>query len=306
MPHGTSPTSDNLHKPVMEQPQYNIFERKRVEREYARLYEDIGLGLTVWSPLASGLLTGKYIDGIPEGSRATLPGYEWLQDFLTDEARNAKVKQLAAIARRARLHPLAAEPGLVRSQPARLHGDHRSQPGGAGAREHGCARRAPEAHRRRDGEDQGRQPLTARNWAVEAVVIYESLTGNTAKAGHAIAASLTAGGIATRAFPITKIDYQALSDADLVVVGSWVDGLIFVGQRPGRIGRIVSMPSLVGKKAVVYVTYAIDPGRSLQKLSDVVEARGADLLGGESIRRDRLHSGVADLVDRILAITASA
>ncbi len=88
----------NLHKPVMEQPQYNIFERKRVEREYARLYEDIGLGLTTWSPLASGLLSGKYIDGIPAGSRATLAGYEWLAELLTDESRNAKVKQLAGIA----------------------------------------------------------------------------------------------------------------------------------------------------------------------------------------------------------------
>ena len=88
----------HLRKPVMEQPQYNIFERRRVEREYARLYEDLGLGLTTWSPLASGLLSGKYVDGIPEGSRATLPGYEWLKDMLTDEGRNAKVKALVGIA----------------------------------------------------------------------------------------------------------------------------------------------------------------------------------------------------------------
>lgn len=88
----------HLHKPVMEQPQYNLFERQRVQKEYARLYEDIGLGLTTWSPLASGLLSGKYIDGVPEGSRAALPGYEWLRDTLTDPDRNAKVKQLAKIA----------------------------------------------------------------------------------------------------------------------------------------------------------------------------------------------------------------
>jgi voltage-dependent potassium channel beta subunit len=88
----------HLHKPVMEQPQYNLFERRKVEREYARLYDDIGLGLTTWSPLASGLLTGKYLDGVPEGSRAALPGYEWLRDLLTDEGRNAKVRQLQAIA----------------------------------------------------------------------------------------------------------------------------------------------------------------------------------------------------------------
>jgi voltage-dependent potassium channel beta subunit len=88
----------HLRKPVMEQPQYNIFERRKVEREYARLYDDIGLGLTTWSPLASGLLTGKYIDGVPEGSRASLPGYEWLRAMLTDEGRNAKVRVLKDIA----------------------------------------------------------------------------------------------------------------------------------------------------------------------------------------------------------------
>ncbi len=90
----------HLHKPVVEQPQYNLFERRRVRREYRRLYDDIGLGLTTWSPLASGLLSGKYIDGVPDGSRASLPGYEWLRDALTDPARNAKVKDLAAVADR--------------------------------------------------------------------------------------------------------------------------------------------------------------------------------------------------------------
>ena len=88
----------HLHKPLMEQPEYNIFHRDKVEKEYKRLYEDIGLGTTIWSPLASGLLTGKYMNGIPEGSRATLPGYEWLKDMLTDETRNKKVGDLKVIA----------------------------------------------------------------------------------------------------------------------------------------------------------------------------------------------------------------
>lgn len=88
----------HLHKPLMEQPQYNLLHRKKVEKEYARLYEDIGLGTTVWSPLASGLLTGKYLGGIPEGSRGALEGYGWLQDFLTDEANLAKVRNLKAVA----------------------------------------------------------------------------------------------------------------------------------------------------------------------------------------------------------------
>jgi hypothetical protein len=142
---------------------------------------------------------------------------------------------------------------------------------------------------------------------VEAVVIYESLTGNTAKAGRAIAAGLTAAGVRCQAFPITAIDYQALSRAELVVVGSWVDGLILVGQRPGRMGRITAMPALAGKKAVVYLTYAIDAGKSLQKLSAAVEGRGADVIGGQTIRRDKLDEGVEDLVERVLdATTADA
>jgi voltage-dependent potassium channel beta subunit len=88
----------HLHKPVVEQPEYNLFNRRKVEREYVRLYDDIGLGLTTWSPLASGLLTGKYVDGVPEDSRAALPGYGWLRDLLTDPARNDKVRRLGAVA----------------------------------------------------------------------------------------------------------------------------------------------------------------------------------------------------------------
>jgi len=88
----------HLHKPVMEQPQYNLLHRSRVEQEYSRLYEDCGLGLTTWSPLASGVLTGKYLNGIPEGSRAALPGYEWLRDELTDAKVNAGVRKLKTVA----------------------------------------------------------------------------------------------------------------------------------------------------------------------------------------------------------------
>ncbi|MFN7549203.1 MAG: potassium channel beta subunit family protein [Pseudomonadota bacterium] len=90
------------HKPVMEQPQYHLFHRKRVEQEYARLYDECGLGLTTWSPLASGLLTGKYRAGIPEGSRGALENMAFLRDGLTDARKNAAV---------AALEPSAAELG---------------------------------------------------------------------------------------------------------------------------------------------------------------------------------------------------
>ena len=88
----------HLHKPVMEQPQYNLFHRQRVEVEYAKLYDDIGLGLTTWSPLASGLLTGKYRAGVPDGSRGALPTMASFREGLTDARKNAAVAQLEPIA----------------------------------------------------------------------------------------------------------------------------------------------------------------------------------------------------------------
>jgi voltage-dependent potassium channel beta subunit len=88
----------HLHKPIVEQPQYHLFHRKRVEQEYARLYEDIGLGLTTWSPLASGLLSGKYRQGVPAGSRGAMDNLAFLRDGLLDPAKNSAVGQLEAIA----------------------------------------------------------------------------------------------------------------------------------------------------------------------------------------------------------------
>ena len=88
----------HLHKPVMEQPQYHLFHRQRVEQEYARLYEDIGLGLTTWSPLASGLLTGKYRNGVPPGSRGALESMGFLVKGLTHAEKNAAVAKLEAVA----------------------------------------------------------------------------------------------------------------------------------------------------------------------------------------------------------------
>jgi voltage-dependent potassium channel beta subunit len=88
----------HLFKPVVEQPQYNLLQRRRVEHEYARLIEDYGIGLTTFSPLAAGLLTGKYLEGIPEDSRGTLAGFEWLRPNFEDSRSNEKVRALKAIA----------------------------------------------------------------------------------------------------------------------------------------------------------------------------------------------------------------
>jgi voltage-dependent potassium channel beta subunit len=88
----------HLHKPITEQPEYNLFERERFEKQYARLFKDYGYGTTTFSPLASGMLTGKYLNGIPEDSRAALEGYDWLHESITDEERLARVRALQPIA----------------------------------------------------------------------------------------------------------------------------------------------------------------------------------------------------------------
>jgi aryl-alcohol dehydrogenase-like predicted oxidoreductase len=87
-----------LTPPQMEQPQYNMFHRDRVEKEYLPLYKEIGLGTTIWSPLASGVLSGKYNAGIPPGTRATLQGYEWLRQYVITPQNIEKVKKLQPIA----------------------------------------------------------------------------------------------------------------------------------------------------------------------------------------------------------------
>jgi voltage-dependent potassium channel beta subunit len=97
----------NLHKPVVEQPVYNLFERRRFSEGYRRVYEDHGYGSTTWSPLASGTLTGKYQAGVPEGSRGSLESLAWLRDQITDPARLAKV---------AALQPLAQQMGATLAQ----------------------------------------------------------------------------------------------------------------------------------------------------------------------------------------------
>ncbi len=89
----------HLHKPVVEQPEYNLFHRERVEREYARLYDDIGIGLTTWSPLASGLLTGKYRAGIPPDSRGAMARMQFLVKDLTDKEKNRAVGELEKVAK---------------------------------------------------------------------------------------------------------------------------------------------------------------------------------------------------------------
>ncbi len=122
----------HLHPPVTEQSQYNMLERRKVEHEYARLHAETGYGNTIWSPLASGLLTGKYRDGIPDGSRGALAGYEWLAGHMTDAEVIARVEHLRPIADRlgcsmaqlalawATLHPMVSSVITGASRPSQV------------------------------------------------------------------------------------------------------------------------------------------------------------------------------------------
>ena len=102
---------EHLIPPQMEQPQYHMLHRERVEKEYARLYDEIGMGTTIWSPLASGLLTGKYDDGrAPEESRANVRGMEWLRDRLVGEEASRNIEKVKA------LKQVADDLGCTRAQ----------------------------------------------------------------------------------------------------------------------------------------------------------------------------------------------
>ena len=140
---------------------------------------------------------------------------------------------------------------------------------------------------------------------MRAVVIYESLTGNTAKAAELIGQNLVAEGVSATGGPTTDVDFQAVADADLVIVGSWTDGLFFFAQKPARGGRLSQLPILTGKKCAVFCTFALDPGKTIDKLTDLMVERGADVLGGMTIRRNAIEDGARDFVDRVLGVVAA-
>lgn len=139
---------------------------------------------------------------------------------------------------------------------------------------------------------------------MKAMLIYESMTGNTKKAAAHIADALRARGVTVTAVSATtNVNYQALSNADLVIIGTWTDGLFVVGQRPAKAGRLRQLPAIKSKRAAVFCTYALDPGKVLQKLTTIVEGLGAEVIGGMSIRRSDLEGGATEFVDRLIAST---
>ncbi len=136
---------------------------------------------------------------------------------------------------------------------------------------------------------------------MQAVIVYDSLTGNTRQAANYLADELYRAGIGSNLFKVSELNEKAVTEADLVVIGSWTDGLLVVGQKPGRHKRFKQLlPQLGGKRCAVYCTFAVNPGKTLEKLTKTVEAHGGQVIGGMTIRRDDLEGGAAELANRIV------
>ena len=138
-----------------------------------------------------------------------------------------------------------------------------------------------------------------------AVVIYESLTGNTARAAQLIADEVASRGVDVTIYNITDIGLKELAEADVVFIGTWVDGLVLFGHRPGRAGRIKRMPVVDGKPVAAFMTYAIHAGKALDRFSRVLTERGAVVVARGLLRRDRLDQGIEELVSEALATVAA-
>ena len=135
---------------------------------------------------------------------------------------------------------------------------------------------------------------------MRAVVIYESMTGNTARAARLIADEVAAQGVEVTIYNITDIGLKDLAEADIVFVGTWVDGLVLFGHRPGRAGRIRSMPVIDGKRVAAFMTYALHAGKALERFARVLDERGATVVAATLLRRDRLEAGVSGFVSASL------
>lgn len=140
---------------------------------------------------------------------------------------------------------------------------------------------------------------------MRALVIHESLTGNTRKVAGFVVEELIERGWEASECSSRQVDLAALQQADVVIVGTWVDGLILFGQRPGSAGKLARIPLLAGKPTFVFVTYAVDAGKTLDKLTALIESRDGDVRGGMAIRRDQLAEGGAALAAGVVAAVPS-
>lgn len=131
---------------------------------------------------------------------------------------------------------------------------------------------------------------------MDAVIIYESLTGTTQRAARLIGDGFYDHQIGTQLFPLATVDPAAVAAADVVIVGTWTDGLLIVGQKPAKAKKLRDLPRLDGTPCFVFCTYAIHPGKTLEKLSAIVTELGGTVLGGLTVRRDAVEDDIADFI----------
>ena len=136
---------------------------------------------------------------------------------------------------------------------------------------------------------------------MKAAILVESLTGNTWKAGELIADQLQQVGWGiTGLSRVRQPDYAAVQDADLVLVGTWVHGLFIIGQTPWALGELAKLPVMKGKLAAAFLTYALNPGSSLQKMTKVLDSLGAEVLGGVALHRAKLPQHTEEFAARLV------
>ena len=137
---------------------------------------------------------------------------------------------------------------------------------------------------------------------MKAAILVESLTGNTRKAGELIAADLQQEGWdITGLMRVREPDFAAIQDADMVIIGTWVHGLFVVGQAPWGIAAISQLPAIRGKQAAVFCTFALNPAKTLDKMTRVVAGLGADVIGGLALNRAKLEAHSEEFASRLVA-----
>lgn len=135
---------------------------------------------------------------------------------------------------------------------------------------------------------------------MQVVIIYESLTGNTRAAAQLISDAFFERKVPAKLYAVGGYDPAAVAEADLVIVGSWTDGLFVVGQKPAKRKKFTRFGDLSGKRCAVFCTYALDPGKTLDKFTRLLAEQGADVIGGMAIRRNDLAAGAEEFVARVM------
>jgi hypothetical protein len=141
---------------------------------------------------------------------------------------------------------------------------------------------------------------------VNVVVIHQSRTGNTRRAAELIGGAVAATGATVAVRPVGNLDYAELALADLVFVGTWVDGLVLFGHRPGDARKISQIPPLWDKKVVAFMTHALNPGNAADKLAALLSGNGAEVVAARSLNRRRLEVEAPAFVAEVLAAVGAA